>query len=268
MMEDMDTSIGLVLNKLKAAGLDENTYVIFSSDNGGGNQNPPLQGGKAKMWEGGLRVPMIVAGPGIAPNSQCDRPVAQWDYLTTLHDLVGSEIPLPKKLDGISLRPVLENGNAGQLAERDTGFVFHFPAFYTTPITSFRAGDYKLMRQLNTGEIKLFNVADDMGETKELSKERPKKTAEMVRELDAYLEKVGAWTMEEVYDTRQEELEEWIERDKLRITENRKQLETPGLDAGKRDTLKSQLESSRQSLKKYEKNIELLKAQRISSRWF
>lgn len=268
MMEDMDTSIGLVLNKLKTAGLDENTYVIFSSDNGGGNQNPPLQGGKAKMWEGGLRVPMIVAGPGIAPNSQCDRPVAQWDYLTTLHDLVGSETPLPKKLDGISLRPVLENGNAGQLAERDTGFVFHFPAFYTTPITSFRAGDYKLMRQLNTGEIKLFNVADDMGETKELSKEMPKKTAEMVRELDAYLEKVGAWTMEEVYDTRQEELEEWIERDKLRITENRKQLETPGLDAGKRDTLKSQLESSRQNLKKHEKNIELLKAQRISSRWF
>jgi hypothetical protein len=124
------------------------------------------------------------------------------------------------------------------------------------------------MRQLNTGEIKLFNVADDMGETKELSKEMPKKTAEMVRELDAYLKKVGAWTMEEVYDTRQEELEEWIVRDKLRITENRKQLETPGLDAGKRDKLKSQLESSRQSLKKHEKNIELLKAQRISSRWF
>ena len=96
----------------------------------------------------------------------------------------------------------------------------------------------------------------------------PKKTAEMVRDLDAYLKKVGAWTMEEVYDTRQEELEEWIERGKLRITENRKQLETPGLDAGKRDKLKSQLESSRQSLEKHEKNIELLKAQRISSRWF
>ena len=268
MMENMDTSIGLVLDKVKAAGFDENTYVIFSSDNGGGNQNPPLQGGKAKMWEGGLRVPMIVAGPGIAPNSQCDRPVAQWDYLTTLHDLVGSEVPLPKKLDGISLRPVLENGNAGQLAGRDTGFVFHFPAFYTTPITSFRAGDYKLMRQLNTGELKLFNVVDDMGETKELSKEMPEKTAEMVRDLDAYLKKVGAWTMREVYDTRQEELEEWIERDKLRITENRKQLGTPGLDAGQRDKLKSQLESLQQSLKKHEKNIELLKTQRISSRWF
>ena len=77
MMEDMDTSIGLVLDKLKAVGLEENTYVIFSSDNGGGNQNPPLQGGKAKMWEGGLRVPMIVAGPGIEANSQCDHPVAQ-----------------------------------------------------------------------------------------------------------------------------------------------------------------------------------------------
>jgi hypothetical protein len=107
-----------------------------------------------------------------------------------------------------------------------------------------------------------------MGETKELSKDMPEKTAEMVRELDSYLKKVGAWTMEEVYDTRQEELEEWIERDKLRITENRKQLGTPGLDAGKRDKLKSQLGSLRQSLEKHEKNIELLKAQRISSRWF
>ena len=144
-MEDMDTSIGIVLDKLKALGREENTYVIFSSDNGGGQSNAPLQGGKAKMWEGGLRVPMIVAGSGIAPNSQCDQPVAQWDYLTTIHDLAGSKAKLPKNLDGISLRPVFENGNAGKLAKRDTGMVFHFPAHYTTPIASYRDGDYKLM---------------------------------------------------------------------------------------------------------------------------
>ena len=77
MMEDMDTSIGMVLEKLKELDLEENTYVIFSSDNGGGASNKPLQGGKARMWEGGIRVPMIVAGPKIAANSQCDVPVAQ-----------------------------------------------------------------------------------------------------------------------------------------------------------------------------------------------
>ena len=118
MMEDMDSSIGMVLDELKAQGLDENTYVIFSSDNGGGQSNAPLQGGKAKMWEGGLRIPMIVAGPGVAANSQCDKPVAQWDYLTTMHDLAGSAAALPDNLDGISLRPVLEQGNDGRLAKR------------------------------------------------------------------------------------------------------------------------------------------------------
>lgn len=162
------------------------------------------------MWEGGIRVPMIVAGPKVPANSQCDKPVAQWDYLTTMHDLSGSSAPLPDNLDGVSLRPVFEKGNKGRLAKRDTGFVFHFPAFYTIPITSYRNGDYKLMRHLNTGEIKLFNVAKDMGETKDLTKSMPDKAKSMVRKLDAYLKKVGAWTMEEVYETRLEELDGWI----------------------------------------------------------
>ena len=170
------------------------------------------------MWEGGIRVPMIVAGPNIPANSQCDKPVAQWDYLSTMHDLSGSSAPLPENLDGVSLRPVLEKGNKGKLAKRDTGFVFHFPAFYTIPITSYRAGDYKLMRHLNTGEIKLFNVAKDMGETKDLAKTMPAKAKSMVRKLDAYLKKVGAWTMDEVYETRLEELDNWIGLHKAEIS--------------------------------------------------
>jgi arylsulfatase A-like enzyme len=218
MMENMDTSIGMVLGRLKELGLQKNTFVIFSSDNGGGASNKPLQGGKARMWEGGIRVPMIVAGPNIPANSQCDKPVAQWDYLSTMHDLSGSSAPLPENLDGVSLRPVLEKGNKGKLAKRDTGFVFHFPAFYTIPITSYRAGDYKLMRHLNTGEIKLFNVAKDMGETKDLTKTMPAKAKSMVRKLDAYLKKVGAWTMDEVYETRLEELDDWIGLHKAEIS--------------------------------------------------
>ena len=108
-------------------------------------------------------------------------------------------------------RPALGQGNAGQLAERDTGLTLHFPAHYTVPITAYRDGDYKLMRQLNTGEIKLFNLVDDIGETKDPAQAMPEKTAEMVRKLDAYLEKVGAWTMEEVYAARADELKLWIE---------------------------------------------------------
>jgi len=253
---------------LKAQGLEENTYVIFSSDNGGGQSNAPLQGGKAKMWEGGLRIPMIVAGPGIGENSQCDKPVAQWDYLTTMHDLVGSTAALPEDLDGISLRPVLEQGNDGQLAERDTGLVFHFPAHYTVPITSYRDGDYKLMRHLNTGEIKLFNVEVDMGESNDLSRAMPEKAADMVRKLDAYLEKVGAWKMEEVYATRTEELEKWIADDKEKVAKINQQLRTDNSDASVRKKLQAELKSAQSRQTKHLSNLEKLNQDRKSARWF
>ena len=267
MVEDMDTSIGIVIDELEALGLADNTYVIFTSDNGGGSSNAPLQGGKAKMWEGGLRVPMIATGPGIPADTQCDTPVAQWDYLTTFHDLAGSAAPLPKDLDGVSLRPVLEQGNAGQLDERDTGFVFHFPAFYTVPITAYRDGDYKLMRQLNTGEIKLFNVVDDMGETKDLSKAMPEKTADMIRKLDAYLEKVGAWTMEEVYETRMEELEMWVVRGQQEVSRIQQDLEAPGLSLEKRQKLTAELKSKQATLTRHRKTLRKQPSIEASERW-
>ncbi len=268
MMENMDTSIGTVLDELKALGLEENTYVIFSSDNGGGLKNSPLQGGKAKMWEGGLRVPMIVAGPGIPANSQCDQPVAQWDFLTTMHDLSGSSVPLPDDLDGISLRSVFEKGNDGKLAKRDTGLVFHFPAYYTVPITSYRDGDFKLMRHLNTGEVKLFNVSEDMGESRELSKTMPEKTTDMIERLDLYLEKVGAWTMKEVYATRQEELDEWIEREQERIASIERELADGGLSADESKKLKAEMKTAKKNLEKHRLNSKQLDGNRTSERWF
>jgi arylsulfatase A-like enzyme len=267
MVEDMDTSIGIVLDELEALDLADNTYVIFTSDNGGGSSNAPLQGGKAKMWEGGLRVPMIATGPGIPADTQCDTPVAQWDYLTTFHDLAGSATPLPEDLDGVSLRPVLEQGNAGQLDERDTGFVFHFPAFYTVPITAYRDGDYKLMRQLNTGEIKLFNLVDDMGETKDLSQAMPEKTADMVRKLDAYLEKVGAWTMEEVYAARMEELEMWVERGQKEVSRIQQDLEAASLSLEQRQQFSAELKSKQATLKRHSDALAKQPSIMASERW-
>ena len=263
MMENMDTSIGMVLDKLKELKLDGNTYVIFSSDNGGGSSNKPLQGGKARMWEGGIRVPMIVTGPGIPTNSQCDVPVAQWDYLPTMHKLAGSEAPLPKDLDGVNLRSVLKKGNDGKLPKRDTGLVFHFPAYYTIPITSYRDGDYKLMRHLNTGEIKLFDVAKDMGETKDLSQSMPEKKASMVRKLDAYLKKVGAWTMEEVYETRLEELEKWIAKHHEDIAEfNRKLKDNP-----KDKKAQAGLRKAHADLVRHQRTFGQVSANKTSGRW-
>jgi len=215
------------------------------------------------MWEGGIRVPMIVSGPGIPANSQCDKPVAQWDYLSTMHDLCGSSAPLPDNLDGVSLRPVFEKGNEGRLAKRDTGFVFHFPAFYTIPITSYRQGDYKLMRHLNSGEIKLFNVAKDMGETKDLTKSMPDKTKSMVRKLDAYLDKVGAWTMEEVYETRLEELDKWIGEKQQKILEYQKKLK----DSPDETQVILQLKQAQESLTRFQKNRSQVVANQSASKW-
>ena len=81
-------------------------------------------GRKSQNVGGGIRVPMIVAGPKVPANSQCDKPVAQWDYLTTMHDLCGSSASLPDNLDGVSLRPVFEKGNKGRLAKRIPGLCF------------------------------------------------------------------------------------------------------------------------------------------------
>ena len=216
------------------------------------------------MWEGGIRVPMIVAGPNVEANSQCDIPVAQWDYLSTMHDLSGSSAPLPENLDGVSLRPVLEKGNKGKLAKRDTGFVFHFPAFYTIPITSYRDGDFKLMRHLNTGETKLFNVAKDMGETNDLSKSMPEIKASMVRKLDAYLKKVGAWTMEEVYETRLEELEKWIAKHHEDIAEFNRQLK----DNPKDKKSQSGLTKAQDDLVRHQRTFGQVTENKTSDRWF
>jgi arylsulfatase A-like enzyme len=263
MMENMDTSIGMVLDRLNELGMQKNTFVIFSSDNGGGASNKPLQGGKARMWEGGIRVPMIVAGPGIPGNSQCDIPVAQWDYLPTMHKLSGSEAPLPEDLDGVNLRSVLKKGNDGKLPKRDTGLVFHFPAYYTIPITSYRDGDYKLMRHLNTGEIKLFDVAKDMGETKDLSNSMPEKRDAMVRKLDAYLKKVGAWTMEEVYETRLDELNKWIEQRQHQVLDCQKKVKNSPDD----QEMKAQLKLAQDSLSKFQKTRSHVLTNQSSSNW-
>ena len=268
MMENMDTSIGMLLDQLNSLGLEENTYVFFSSDNGGGSSNNPLKGGKAKMWEGGLRVPMIVAGPGVPKNSQCDLPVAQWDYLPTFHALADSKAPLPNDLDGISIKSVLEKGNAGKLPSRDSGFVFHFPAHYTVPITAYRRGDFKLMRHLNTGEIKLFNVAKDMSESKDLSNTMPEKVKEMTQKLDAYLGKVGAWSMKEVYETRENELNRWIEIRKKRTIELKEQLKPKDIENKMRDHLKSQLKKATNEIVRYNEIKDQIAKDRLSDKWF
>lgn len=207
MVEETDASLGAILDALEEANELDNTYIIFTSDNGGGGRrdeagnrfNGPLQEGKRSTFEGGLRVPFVVSGPGIKPGSQCDVPVVQWDLLPTLHDLSGSQSPLPPDVDGGSLRGVFERGNAASVHRSAPGLVFHYTCHYHPPISVIRIGDYKLMRHLNSGELKLFNVATDYAEKHDLSARLHEKAEEMDQIRARYVDEVDGGAVSEVY---------------------------------------------------------------------
>ncbi len=229
MVEETDASLGAILDALTESKDFDNTYVIFTSDNGGGYSrrdeagnrfNGPLQEGKRSTFEGGLRVPFVVSGPGIQRETQCDVPVVQWDLLPTLHDLSGGEAPLPPGVDGGSLRDLFERGNAGSVRRSAPGLVFHYTCHYHPPISVIRMGDYKLMRHLNSGELKLFNVATDYAEQHDLSARLHKKAKEMDRVRARYVENVDGGTVSEVYAAYFEWLNEQLRRAEERFDSN------------------------------------------------
>ena len=208
MLEETDESLGSIIGALEETAQLDNTYVVFTSDNGGdfykSNEkhlrfNGPLREGKASTFEGGLRVPFVVSGPGIKPGSQCDVPVIQWDLLPTLHDLAGSQTPLSAGVDGGSLRDVFENGDAGNVRRSAPGLIFHYTCHFGPPVSAIRIGDYKLLRHLTSGELKLFDVATDYAEQHDLAEQMPEKVSEMDRIRQQYVQKVEGGTMPEVY---------------------------------------------------------------------
>ncbi len=193
MVDEVDEGLGAVVDAVRKTGQIENTYIIYTSDNGGGlTPKGSLRDGKANLYEGGLRVPFVVAGPGIKAGAQCDIPIAQWDLLPTLHDYARSEQPLPDGLDGGSLRNVFENGNEGNVTRDVQGFVFHYPCYFAPPLSVIRLGDYKLMEHLLTGEQKLFNVAEDYREKENVIRENPEKACVLKSAMSRYLESIDA----------------------------------------------------------------------------
>lgn len=245
MIEETDASLGGIIDALKESKELDNTYIIFTSDNGGGHGRRdeagnrfqgPLQEGKRSTFEGGLRVPFVVSGPGIKPGSQCDVPVVQWDLLPTLHDLSGSASPLPAGVDGGSLRDVFEQGNDAVVTRNAPGLVFHYPCHYHPPISVIRIGDYKLMRHLNSGEFKLFNVATDYAEQQDLAEQLPEKVREMDRLLGQYIDYVDGGQVSEVYAA----YFEWLDTG-LRKKEERHQRDVDSLKQKNPPDLEKQL---------------------------
>jgi arylsulfatase A-like enzyme len=219
MLDDMDRSTGTLLDAIDQLGIADNTYVILTSDNGGGFRgNAPLKGGKGSLYEGGIRMPSFVRGPGIKSGSYCDVPVVQWDFLQTFYDLAGGTRPLPADLDGGSLRDVFENGNKGTVERNTEALVFHFPWHTGEPESVIRRGNFKLRKDLDSLNVELFDVTNDITEKHDLSKQMPELVQELDRLRSDYLDSVDAETVTLIRRNYVELLEGgWIENGRKRL---------------------------------------------------
>ena len=228
MLKSVDDSLGLILDELDARGLTENTLFIFFSDNGGNTHsnagddpkldkikpdhpkyeqiqdwrkwagkegptnNAPLREGKGRIYEGGQRVPLMVRWPGhIEPDTVTDTLVGAIDLYPTILEALDIDKPVEHIVDGISLLPVLEK--KGEI-EREALFNW-FP--HLIPAVSVRRGDYKLIRRFEPhpqypATRELYHLGDDIGETKNLAREKPELVADLDALIDSFIEKTGA----------------------------------------------------------------------------
>ncbi|MBX7104898.1 MAG: sulfatase [Gemmataceae bacterium] len=192
--EDLDTGVGRVLKSVADLGLADNTYVIYMSDNGGGGGRSPLTGGKGDVYEGGIRVPFIVRGPGIKANSWCHTRIVGFDLLPTFCDWAG--IPakdLPRKIEGGSIAGLLSHEGKGKVSRPREELVFHFPHYQgDTPHSAIIVGDMKLIKFYEDNHVALYDLAKDLRERNDLSKKMPEDAARLENRLLEYLKAVDA----------------------------------------------------------------------------
>ncbi|MEX2286261.1 MAG: sulfatase [Planctomycetaceae bacterium] len=203
MVGSLDENVGRILAKLDELRLAEDTIVIFSSDNGGYinawheqpvTSNAPLRSGKGSLYEGGIRVPLIVRYPGVtAAGAECHEAVCSTDFYPTLLDALklSGAADSAKGIDGVSLLPLLKDPRM-QL-DRDTLF-FHYPHYYatTTPVGAIRAGRWKLLEYFETDSVELYDLEVDVGETKDLANSMRDRAAELRARLHAWRSTIGA----------------------------------------------------------------------------
>ena len=201
MVAAVDDSVGALLGKLNELKLDQNTVVIFFSDNGGlstrgGKRfgpgcNLPLRASKGWLYEGGVREPTIIRAPGITqPGSVSRKPMVSMDFFPTMLDLAG--LPVQPKLhaDGQSLLSQLRGNGAGSRT-----LYWHYPHYHGSswkPGASIRDGDWKLIEFYHHDKVELYNLANDIGEQKNLATRQPKKTAELRAKLRAWQKSMKA----------------------------------------------------------------------------
>lgn len=210
MIASVDESVGRILATLDELKLSENTVVIFASDNGGVGgyiregikksggvtDNAPLRSGKGSLYEGGTRVPLIVRWPNhIESGSSCNFPTIHVDMYATLLEL--GQAPKPSQvIDGQSIVPLM----LGKEQLNRDAIYQHFPGYLgagvdswrTTPVSTICMGNWKLMEFLEDGRLELYNLDEDIGESKNLAESNPQKTKELHQRLVAWRKEINA----------------------------------------------------------------------------
>jgi arylsulfatase A len=192
---DADLSTGKLLAEMERLGIADNTYFFYTTDHGTQGRNGPLASGKGSVREGGVRVPLIIKGPGIKPGSYAEMPTSGADLFPTIAELAGVASAVPAAVEGGSLVSVLRNAGRGAVRRPREEFVVHFPHYDhdpAGPATSLYLGDYKFIRFYDTDERHLYNLKTDIGERSNLAAQMPQKVAELGRRLDGYLAEVKA----------------------------------------------------------------------------
>lgn len=207
MIEHSDNSVANVLKALEEKGIADNTWVILTSDNGGHHgitQAPNLRGAKGMFYEGGLRVPLLIQAPKLRmknlPQQQViiEEPVSTLDFYPTLLAIAQGSLPSNQVLDGDNLLPLLANEPFTRNA-----MYFHFPGYLeggkhnkalwrNTPSSMIRMGDYKLIEYFEYGQLELYNLTNDLKESKNLALIEPQVTAKLYKNLQAWRKKTNA----------------------------------------------------------------------------
>ena len=213
MVEATDESLGHIRAKLRELGLEQNTIIVFTSDNGGmaasnqyhginhpretlnsrfASSNLPLRGAKGWNYDGGIRVPLIVHWPGnVEPGSTSHAVVTGTDYYPTLMEMLNLPALPQQHVDGRSFVPALKS------EEFDRGPIFwHFPHYsnhgYQSPGGAVRSGRYKLLEYYENGTVQVFDLENDIGERNDISELRPKLTEELKEVLHNCRDEVDA----------------------------------------------------------------------------
>ena len=234
MVEHVDRSVGRVMDKLEELKLEDNTMVVFFSDNGGlvsrydkiplianskkhyyegdtllyvASSNYPLRSEKGTVFEGGIREPLIIKWPGkISQGTTSDALITSVDFFPTFAALTGAKLPNNQELDGENILPELTGGEV----DPQRAIYWHYPIYHhDVPASVVRKGDWKLIHFLDDDHLELYNLREDIGETTDLAEKHPGKVDELEQLLNNWRQEVNAQMPEKNPDFDPEKREKW-----------------------------------------------------------